>query len=332
MIVILKKNPDPEQLEGLVSWLESQQIAVHPTVGSQQTILGLVGDTTVVDIDLIASLDIVDNVKRVQEPYKNANRKFHPEDTVIEVGGVKIGGGSMTLIAGPSSIESEEQIIAIAEEVKAAGAQILRGGAFCPRTSPYSFQGMKGEGIELLLKAKAATGLPIVSEIADGSQLKYFDDVDIIQVGARNMQNYTLLSMLGKLDKPILLKKGLSATYEDLLMSAEYIMAEGNQKVILCERGARTFETYTHSTLDVSIVPALKSMTHLPIILDPSHSAGRSYMVAPLSKASIAVGADGLTLEVHNDPSHARINGPQAITPAAFADLQKDLVRLKSVL
>lgn len=325
MIVILKSNPDQLQLENLISWIEDQGIQVHPTVGASQTILGLVGDTSKIDMDLIAALDIVEDVKRVQEPYKNANRKFHPDDTIIKVGDTQVGGGNLTLIAGPCSVESEEQIVGIAKAVKASGATMLRGGAFKPRSSPYAFQGMHIEGIRLLMKAREATGLPIVTEIMDGSQLPLFEDVDVLQVGARNMQNYALLRALGTIDKPVLLKRGLSATYEDLLMSAEYIMAGGNSKVILCERGIRTFETYTRNTLDISCVPVLRQLTHLPIIIDPSHASGKAALVPSLACAAVAAGADGLLIEVHNDPAHAKSDGPQSITPPAFDTLAKRL-------
>lgn len=325
MIVLLKRNPDKVQLESLISWLESKGVEIHPTVGATQTILGLVGDTSHLDIDLISALDIVESVRRVQEPYKNANRKFHPQDTVIKVGNTQIGGGNLTLIAGPCSVESEEQICEIAMKVKESGATLLRGGAFKPRTSPYSFQGLRNEGLRLLSIAKKLTGLPIVTEIMDISQLPNFDDVDIIQVGARNMQNFELLKALGTVRKPILLKRGLSSTYEELLMSAEYIMAGGNNEVILCERGIRTFETYTRNTLDVAAIPVLKQLSHLPIIIDPSHSAGKSALVSPLSCAAVAAGADGLIIEVHNDPTHALCDGPQSIRPEAFDTLVKKL-------
>ncbi|MBR3865380.1 MAG: 3-deoxy-7-phosphoheptulonate synthase [Clostridia bacterium] len=331
MIVILKQNPDKSQLNNLVSWLNGKGIDVHPTVGSTQTILGLVGDTTHLDIDLISALDIVEAVRRVQEPYKNANRKFHPDDTVIKVGDAIIGGGNLTLIAGPCSVESEEQIVEIAKKVKESGATILRGGAFKPRTSPYSFQGMRGEGLRLLSLAKKLTGLPIVTEIMDISQLELFDDVDIIQVGARNMQNFELLKELGKANKPILLKRGLSSTYEELLMSAEYIMAGGNEQVILCERGIRTFETYTRNTLDISSIPVLKQLSHLPVVIDPSHSAGRADLVPALSCAAVAAGADGLIIEVHNDPAHALCDGPQSIRPEAFDKLAKKLWKVSEI-
>ncbi|MDO4619930.1 MAG: 3-deoxy-7-phosphoheptulonate synthase [Lachnospiraceae bacterium] len=332
MIVILKEHPEQTQLDHLMGWLKEQQIEVHPTVGAHQTILGLIGDTSALDIDLISALDIVDDVKRVQEPYKNANRKFHPEDTVIEVGGTKIGGGNLTLIAGPCSVESEEQIVGIAKEVKASGATILRGGAFKPRTSPYAFQGMQIEGIRLLLKAKEATGLPICTEIMDASQLPLFEDIDILQVGARNMQNFSLLKALGRTRKPVLLKRGMACTYQDLLMSAEYILAGGNPNVILCERGIRTFETYTRNTLDLACIPSLKKLSHLPIIIDPSHATGKSSLVPSMAQAAVAAGADGLIIEVHNDPAHAKCDGPQSITPDAFDSLAKRLHRIKDAL
>ncbi len=328
MVVILRENPDKEQLRSLKSWLESMNIDIRETAGVSKTILGLVGDTTQIDIDLISALDIVEDIRRIQEPYKNANRKFHPQNTVIEVGDVKIGDGSLTLIAGPCSVESEEQVIAIAESVKKSGAKILRGGAFKPRTSPYSFQGLKAQGIHFLIEARKHTGLPIVTEIMDLSQLPLFEDIDIIQVGARNMQNFELLKALGKLDKPVLLKRGLSATYEELLMSAEYIMAGGNEKVILCERGVRTFETYTRNTMDISAIPVLKQLSHLPIIMDPSHAAGKADLVAPLSIASTAAGCDGLIIEVHNDPAHALCDGPQSLKPEAFDDLSQKLFKV----
>ena len=332
MIVILKKDPDQQQLDRFRQWLEERHVTIHPTVGLNQTIWGLVGDTSHLDINLIASLDVVDDVKRVQEPYKNANRKFHPEDTVIRVGNTQIGGGNLTLIAGPCSVESEEQICAIAQSVKKSGATILRGGAFKPRTSPYSFQGLRAEGIRLLTLAKQVSGLPIVTEIMDASQLEYFDDVDIIQVGARNMQNFELLKVLGEVRKPILLKRGLSATYEELLMSAEYIMAGGNNDVILCERGIRTFETYTRNTMDITAVPVLKQLSHLPVVVDPSHAAGRYKLVPPLAKAALAAGADGLLIEVHNDPEHALSDGPQSLRPEAFDQLAGELHAMARLL
>ena len=325
MVVILKKNPNEKQLENLKNWLRSLGLELHISSGANQTVLGLVGDTSVVDIDLIKALDIVEEVKRIQEPFKNANRKFHPRDTVIEVGEMKLGGGNFQFIAGPCSVETEEQICYVAQAVKDAGAGILRGGAFKPRTSPYSFQGLGAEGIRLLLEAKAKTGLPIITEIMDLHQLEYFDEVDIIQVGARNMQNFELLKELGHLRKPILIKRGMSATLQELLMSAEYVMAGGNEQVILCERGIRTFETATRNTLDLSAVPVLKGLSHLPVVIDPSHATGKASLVRPMAMAAAAAGADGLMIEVHNDPQHAWCDGPQSITPEAFASLAQDV-------
>lgn len=322
MIVILKDNPDQKQLENLVSWLKSMNLDIHYSQGSSTTILGLIGDTAAVDIDLIKALDIVETVKRVQEPYKNANRKFHPEDTVVEITpDVKIGGGYFQVIAGPCSVESQQQVCEVAHDVKAAGAGLYRGGAFKPRTSPYTFQGMRDEGIKLLLEAKAQSGLPIVTEIMDISHLPLFENVDVIQVGARNMQNFELLKELGHTNKPILLKRGLSSTLKELLMSAEYIMAGGNDKIILCERGIRTFETATRNTLDLASIPLLKTMTHLPIIVDPSHATGIAGLVKPMAMAATAAGADGLMIEVHNNPAAALCDGAQSLTPAAFTDV-----------
>lgn len=321
MVVILKDRAEQSKVKNLTDWLENQGLSVHSVVGQYQTILGLIGDTSKVDIDLIQGLDIVENVKRISEPYKNANRKFHPDDTVIDVNGIKIGGGNFQYFAGPCSVESREQILSIARDVQKAGAKILRGGAFKPRTSPYAFQGMRAEGLELLLEAKKETGMPIVTEIMDASHLSLFEDVDIIQVGARNMQNFELLKELGKTDKPIFLKRGLAATLQEFLMSAEYIMAEGNQKVILCERGIRTFETATRNTLDLSAVPMLKEMSHLPVVIDPSHASGIARLVKPMSYAAAACGADGLMIEVHNDPAHALCDGPQALRPEEFAEV-----------
>lgn len=332
MVVLLKKNADEKQLENLVAWLASLGIDVHKSEGEYETVLGLIGDTSKVDIDFIQSLGIVENVTRISEPYKNANRKFHPEDSVVEVAGHKIGGGHFQIIAGPCSVESEEQIISIAREVAAAGATMLRGGAFKPRTSPYAFQGLRAEGLELLLKAKKETGMPIVTEIMDLSHIDLFADVDLIQVGARNMQNFELLKELGHSDKPILLKRGLASTMQELLMSAEYIMAGGNENVILCERGIRTFETYTRNTMDVSAIPLLHEKTHLPIIGDPSHAAGISRMVEPLSLACTAAGTDGLMIEVHNDPAHALCDGPQALRPDAFAKVVEKVKKVRTAL
>ena len=318
MIVILKKHPDEKQLNNLMAWLKSLNIAIHPSEGATHLVLGLVGDTSVVDIDLLRALDIVEDVKRVQEPYKNANRKFHEEDSVIPVGNTQVGGGVFSVIAGPCSIESEEQVCLIAAAVKASGATMLRGGAFKPRTSPYAFQGLRGHGLELLLEAKRLTGLPVVTEIMDLSQLPLFDEVDVIQVGARNMQNFELLKELGHTGKPILIKRGLANTLQELLMSAEYVMAGGNEKVILCERGIRTFETATRNTLDLSAVPMLKKLTHLPVIVDPSHAAGRAELVAPLALAAVAAGADGLMVEVHDRPACALSDGAQALSCDQF--------------
>ena len=332
MIVQLKANVKKEQVNQLIAWFRGMGVDVHVSEGSLQTVLGLIGDTSQLDIDMIKALDIVENVQRIQEPYKNANRKFHPEDTVIEIGKAKISGGNFLCIAGPCSVETEEQICGVAVEMAKAGAGMLRGGAFKPRTSPYSFQGLGAEGIRLLLEAKKASGLPIVTEIMDLSQLKYFDEVDVIQVGARNMQNFELLKEMGHVNKPILLKRGLSSTLEELLMSAEYIMAGGNERVILCERGIRTFETYTRNTLDVSAIPVLKSRTHLPVILDPSHGTGIAKFVKPMSLAAAAAGADGLIIEVHNDPAHALCDGPQSLTPEAFRDLKTDVDRIVAVV
>ena len=323
MIVILKKNPEEKQLNNLMAWLKSLGIAIHPSEGATHLVLGLVGDTSVVDIDLLRALDIVEDVKRVQEPYKNANRKFHEEDSVIPVGNTQVGGGVFSVIAGPCSIESEEQVCLIAAAVKASGATMLRGGAFKPRTSPYAFQGLRGHGLELLLEAKRLTGLPVVTEIMDLSQLPLFDEVDVIQVGARNMQNFELLKELGHTGKPILIKRGLANTLQELLMSAEYVMAGGNEKVILCERGIRTFETATRNTLDLSAVPMLKKLTHLPVIVDPSHATGISWMVKPMALAATAAGADGLMIEVHNDPKRALCDGAQSLTPGAFRDVME---------
>jgi 3-deoxy-7-phosphoheptulonate synthase len=307
-------------------------LALHESSGVTSTIIGLVGDTSVVDIDMISAMDIVESVKRIQEPYKAANRKFHPPDTVVNVGGVKTGGGKFCMIAGPCSVETEEQICFIAREVKKAGANMLRGGAFKPRTSPYSFQGLGGTGIELLLKAKAETGLPIVTEIMDLSQLDLFADVDVIQVGARNMQNFQMLKELGKTTKPILLKRGLSSTIEEWLMSAEYIMAGGNGNVILCERGIRTFETATRNTLDLSAIPAVKDKSHLPVIIDPSHATGYSRYVESMSMAAAAAGADGLIIEVHNNPAAAWCDGQQSITPDAFKQVNQKVRVIKEAL
>lgn len=321
MIIVLKENPDQKQLNNLTDWLKGMGLDIHWSKGESTTIMGLVGDTTKVDMALIEALDIVERVARIQEPFKNANRKFHPLDTVIDIGGAKIGGGHFQVIAGPCSVESTEQICGVAVDVKAAGAGLLRGGAFKPRTSPYAFQGLRAKGIEMLEAAKEASGLPIVTEVMDINHLPLFENVDVIQVGARNMQNFELLKELGTMDKPILLKRGLANTLEEFLMSAEYIMAGGNEKVILCERGIRTFERATRNTLDLSAVPYLKKQTHLPVIVDPSHATGIAALVRPMALAATAAGADGLMIEVHNDPAHALSDGAQSLKPEEFSDL-----------
>ncbi len=332
MIVILKHDHNPSQLDSLVTWLQDKGITIHTSIGEGNTVLGLVGDTSKLDIDLIAALDIVEDVKRVQEPYKNANRKFHPEDTVIQVGNTKIGGGNLTIMAGPCSVESEEQVVAIARAVKASGATMLRGGAFKPRTSPYAFQGLGETGLEYLKAARAETGLPIVTELMDVTHLPLFKDVDVIQIGARNMQNFDLLKAVGHQDKPVMIKRGMSATYEEWLISAEYVMASGNERVILCERGIRTFESYTRNTLDLAAIPVLRKLTHLPIIVDPSHATGKYWLVEPLAMGAVATGADGLQIEVHNDPAHALCDGPQSLKPEAFDPLAKKLLALHATI
>ena len=330
MIAVLKQGTTPEQTQHLVDWLKRMNLDVHISEGQEITVLGLIGDTSRVDMDLLKSLEIVETVKRVSEPFKQANRKFHPKDTIVEVGNVKIGGGYFAMIAGPCSVESEEQIIEVATAVKESGADILRGGAFKPRTSPYAFQGMKGEGIKLLLKAKEATGLPIITEIMNINDLDLFSDVDIIQGGARNMQNFYLLKELGKTRTPILLKRGLANTFQELLMSAEYIMSKGNESVILCERGIRTFETYTRNTLDLSAVPVLHELSHLPVVIDPSHATGSARYVKPMAMAAAACGADGLMIEVHNDPPHALCDGAQSLRPEQFADVAKAVFAIRA--
>ena len=329
MIVVLKRGVEEKKREQLIGWLKNQGLGVHISEGEYQTVLGLIGDTTHIDMDLIASLGIVDSVTRVTEPFKCCNRKFHPDDTVVEVGDVKIGSGNFCMIAGPCSVESEEQIVAVAKAVKDSGANMLRGGAYKPRTSPYDFQGLKGSGIELLKIARRETGLPIVTEIMSVSALPQFEDVDVIQVGARNMQNFDLLRELGKLRKPILLKRGLANTLKELLMSAEYIMAGGNEQVILCERGIRTFDDYTRNTLDLAAVPMLRELTHLPVIVDPSHATGIARLVPPMALAAAACGADGLIIEVHNDPMHALCDGAQSLRPEEYDALVKKVMRVR---
>ena len=331
MIVVLKQGVAEDKRDQLIHWLQDLGLRIHLSVGEYQTVLGLVGDTSQVDMDLVSSLEIVDSVKRVSEPFKCCNRKFHPEDMVVECEGVKIGGGHFAMIAGPCSVESEEQIVAVAKAVKAAGAQLLRGGAFKPRTSPYDFPGLKATGLELLKIARQETGLPIVTEIMGTSALDLFADVDVIQVGARNMQNFDLLKELGRLRKPILLKRGLAATLKELLMSAEYIMAGGNEQIILCERGIRTFDDYTRNTLDLAAVPMLHELTHLPVIVDPSHSTGLARMVRPMALAAAACGTDGLIIEVHNDPMHALCDGAQSIKPEEYDALCRDVRTIREV-
>lgn len=332
MIAVLKHGTTPAQTTHLVDWLKRMNLDVHISEGKEVTVLGLIGDTSRVDMELLSSLEIVESVKRISEPFKQANRKFHPKDTIVEVGNARIGGGYFAMIAGPCSVESEDQIIEVAKSVKASGAHILRGGAFKPRTSPYAFQGMKEAGIQLLLKAKQETGLPIVTEIMNISTLDAFADVDIIQVGARNMQNFDLLKELGKTNKPILLKRGLANTLQELLMSAEYIMSEGNEKVILCERGIRTFEQYTRNTLDLSAVPVLHELSHLPVVVDPSHATGKSRLVRPMSMAAVASGADGIMVEVHNNPSCALCDGAQSLTPAQFDELNHQVCKIREAM
>lgn len=332
MIAVLKNGTTKEQIQHLIVWLKHMNVDVHVSEGTEVTILGLIGDTSRIDTELLASLEMVSSVKRVSEPFKQANRKFHPNDTIVSVGDVKIGGGHFAMIAGPCSVETEEQIIGVAQAVKAAGAQILRGGAYKPRTSPYAFQGLKEEGLRLLSEAKKATGLPIITEIMNIRTLDLFEDVDIIQVGARNMQNFDLLQELGKTNKPILLKRGLANTLQELLMSAEYIMSEGNENIILCERGIRTYETYTRNTLDLSAVPVLHELSHLPVVVDPSHGTGKSKLVPSMALAAAAAGSDGIMVEVHNNPSCALCDGAQSLTPAQFAKLNERIERIREAI
>ena len=332
MILILKKNATKQQIDTLCHSLKSKGLSLHQSEGEQSHIIGLVGDTKSLDMDSLRANPAVEEVRRISEPYKKANRKFHPQDTIVNCSGVLVGGGNFAVMAGPCSVESPEQITLVAQEVKKAGASILRGGAFKPRTSPYSFQGLRDDGLELLRHARSLTGQPIVTEIMNTEHLPLFEDVDVIQVGARNMQNFELLKELGKLNKPILLKRGLSATLEEFVMSAEYIMAGGNENVILCERGIRTFETSMRNTLDISAVPMLKKMSHLPVIIDPSHAAGLSWMVEPLAMAAIAAGADGLMIEVHNDPANALSDGAQSLTPKQFSALMQRVCPLLTLM
>ena len=332
MIIIVKPNVNEERIQGLIRWIESQNLITHVSKGEFTTIVGVIGDTSKLDEDLIMGLDIVDSVKRVSEPFKSANRKFHPLDSVIDVSGVKVGGGNFAMIAGPCSVESHDQIISIAQDVKAAGANMLRGGAFKPRTSPYDFQGLKADGLELLLEAKKITGLPIVTEIMNANHLPLFENVDLIQVGARNMQNFELLKELGHTNKPILLKRGLANTIKELLMAAEYIMSGGNENIILCERGIRTFETATRNTLDLSAIPVLHELTHLPVVIDPSHATGVARYVKPMALAAAAAGCDGLIIEVHNDPPHALCDGAQSLRPEQYEDVAKSVSKVRAAL
>ncbi len=333
MIVVLKKDTRKEEMDNLITWLESQNVRTHVSCGEYQTVIGLIGDTTQIDTDLIGGLDIVDSVTRITDPFKKANRKFHPDDSVIQIADqIAVGGGHFQFIAGPCSVESAEQLMCIADAVKKSGAHLLRGGAFKPRTSPYDFQGLHDEGIKLLLEAKRRTGMPIVTEIMNANHLPLFEDVDVIQVGARNMQNFELLKELGRTNKPILLKRGLANTIKELLMSAEYIMAGGNENIMLCERGIRTFETYTRNTLDLSAVTVLHELTHLPVVVDPSHATGVSRYVKSMALAAAACGADGLMIEVHNDPKHAKCDGAQSLTPAQFDDVARSVLAVRAAI
>ena len=332
MIAVLKHGTTQEQIQHLLVWLKHMNVDVHISEGKEVTVLGLIGDTSRIDMELLGSLEMVSSVKRVSEPFKQANRKFHPTDSIISVGDVKIGGGHFAMIAGPCSVETEEQIISVAQSVKESGADILRGGAYKPRTSPYAFQGLKDEGLRLLVEAKKATGMPIITEIMNIRTLELFEDVDIIQVGARNMQNFDLLQELGKTKKPILLKRGLANTLQELLMSAEYIMSEGNENIILCERGIRTYETYTRNTLDLSAIPVLHELSHLPVVIDPSHATGKARLVPSMAVAAAAAGADGIMVEVHNNPTCALCDGAQSLTPEQFADLNQKVIKVREAV
>ena len=332
MIAVLKQGTTQEQIQHLMTWLKHNNVDVHISEGKEVTVLGLIGDTSRIDMELLGSLEMVSSVKRVSEPFKQANRKFHPNDSIISVGNVKIGGGHFAMIAGPCSVETEDQIIAVAQSVKASGADILRGGAYKPRTSPYAFQGLKDEGLRLLVEAKKVTGMPIITEIMNARTLDLFEDVDIIQVGARNMQNFDLLQELGKTKKPILLKRGLAKTLQELLMSAEYIMSEGNENIILCERGIRTYETYTRNTLDLSAIPVLHELSHLPVVIDPSHATGKARLVPSMAVAAAAAGADGIMVEVHNNPSCALCDGAQSLTPIQFAELNQKINKVREAI
>ncbi len=333
MVIIMKPGTSQNEIRKLAAQFEADNLKVGITTGVDCTILGLVGDTSHLDLDKVMLNDHVERVMRVSEPYKKANRKFHPQDTVVDVNGIPVGGGNFTVVAGPCSVESEEQIVDVAKAVQSAGAAMLRGGAFKPRTSPYSFQGMGVQGLKLLLEAKAETGLPIVTELMSPKYCELFEEkVDLVQIGARNMQNFDLLKEVGKMSKPVLLKRGLANTYEEWIMSAEYIMSEGNQNVILCERGVRTFENYTRNTLDVAAIPSIKRMSHLPVVVDPSHAGGYSWLVEPLALAAIAAGADGLIIEVHNDPAHALCDGQQSLTPEQFQSLMQKAEQMAEIM
>lgn len=333
MVIIMKPGTSQNEIRKLAAQFEADNLKVGITTGVDCTILGLVGDTSHLDLDKVMLNDHVERVMRVSEPYKKANRKFHPTDTVVDVNGIQVGGDNFTVVAGPCSVESEEQIVDVAKAVQSAGAAMLRGGAFKPRTSPYSFQGMGVQGLKLLLEAKAETGLPIVTELMSPKYCEIFEEkVDLVQIGARNMQNFDLLKEVGKMSKPVLLKRGLANTYEEWIMSAEYIMSEGNQNVILCERGVRTFESYTRNTLDVAAIPSIKRMSHLPVVVDPSHAGGYSWLVEPLALAAIAAGADGLIIEVHNDPAHALCDGQQSLTPDQFQNLMQKAEQMAKLM
>ena len=333
MIIILKKGADKSQVESLKALLRSKNITPNVSEGHLETVIGCVGDIAHLDPGLIEAMDGVESVQRIQEPYKAANRKFHPEDSVVDCSGVKVGGGEFAVIAGPCSVESEEQLVGIARSVKAAGASMLRGGAFKPRTSPYAFQGLGADGIRILSTAKRETGLPIVTELMDFKDIELFNDVDVIQIGARNMQNFNLLKEVGSYTKkPILLKRGMSATLQELLMSAEYVMASGNPNVMLCERGIRTFETAMRNTLDLGVVSVLHRLSHLPVVVDPSHATGHSWMVDSMAVGAAAVGADGLIIEVHNDPQHALCDGAQSQTPEMFANTMERVRKIRQAI
>ena len=330
MIIVLKKDADPKQVDSLVGWLKERKITPHISAGEHETLIGCVGDVAKMDVGLVQALSVVESVQRIQEPYKAANRKFQPDDTVVDCSGVKVGGGSFQVIAGPCSVESVEQMVEVARGVKDAGATMLRGGAFKPRTSPYAFQGLGKRGLDILLEAKRETGLPIVTELMSIEHLPLFNDVDVIQIGARNMQNFDLLKEVGSMtQKPILLKRGMSATLQELLMSAEYIMASGNPNVMLCERGIRTYETATRNTIDLTVIPVLHRLTHLPVIVDPSHATGVARLVEPCAMGAVAMGADGLIIEVHNDPPHALCDGAQSQTPEMFAETMRRVNALR---